>query len=125
MRLRLGKTKKHAKTTALPARHGIVPGIRFDELQTEEEPEVVVTVRVAVPAALPVMLRGLVELKLKVGSAKAPLGLVVRAAVRVTLPVKPPFGVTVIAEVLPVVAPGLTLTAVPLTVKLGDVEEGW
>jgi len=39
--------------------------------------------------------------------------------VRVTLPVKPPLGVTVIVEALPVVAPGARLTAVPVMVKVG------
>jgi hypothetical protein len=42
------------------------------------------------------------------------------AAVIATLPVKPPLGVTVIVEVLPVVAPGATVTAAPPIVKLGD-----
>jgi hypothetical protein len=40
------------------------------------------------------------------------------AAVKTMLPVKPPFGVTAIAEVLPVIAPGVTLTEVPLRLKL-------
>jgi hypothetical protein len=65
------------------------------------------------------MLTGLVEPKLKVGRYWAPVGLEVTAAVSVTLPVKPPAGVTVIVEVFPVVAPGATVTAVPLIVKLG------
>jgi hypothetical protein len=38
------------------------------------------------------------------------------AQLRLTVPVKPLTGVTVIVEVFPVVAPGATLTAVPLTV---------
>jgi hypothetical protein len=80
---------------------------------------VVETVRVAVPALVPVMLTGLVEPKLKVGGYWAPFGLAVTTAVSATLPVKPPLGVTVIVEVFPVVAPGETVTAVPLTVKLG------
>ena len=42
-----------------------------------------------------------------------------RAAVRVKLPVKPAVGVTVIIEVLPVVAPAAMLTGVPLIVKSG------
>jgi hypothetical protein len=91
----------------------------LNEVQAFEELAVVAIVRVPVPAALPAMVRGPVELKLKVGGAEAPLGLVVRAAVRVTLPVKPPVGVTVIIEVLPVVAPAAILTAVRLTVKSG------
>ena len=80
---------------------------------------VVVIVSVAVPAEVPVMLTGLVEPKLKVGGYCAPVGLEVTAAVSATLPVKPPVGVTVMAEVFPVVAPGETVTAVPLIVKLG------
>jgi hypothetical protein len=44
----------------------------------------------------------------------------VMTAVIATLPVKPPVGVTVIVEVLPVVAPGATVTATSLIVKLGD-----
>jgi hypothetical protein len=111
----------------LLARFGTMPGLfcRLSKGCVVRSVAVVTTVGVAAPAALLVMLRELVELKLKVGGAKAPLGLVERAAVRATLPVKPPVGVTVIVEVLPVVAPGAMLTAVPLTVKLGDVEDGW
>ena len=80
---------------------------------------VVVMVRVAVPAAVPIMLTGLVEPKLRVGGYCAPTGLEVTAAVSATLPVKPPLGVTVIVEVLPVVAPGERDTAVPAKVNPG------
>ena len=80
---------------------------------------VVETVSVAVPAAAPVMLTGLVEPKLRVGGLTAPDGLEVIAAVNATLPVNPPLGVTVIVEVFPVAAPGATVTAVPLMVKSG------
>jgi hypothetical protein len=76
-------------------------------------------VRVAVPAATPVMLTGVVEPKLKVGRFTAPVGLDVTAAVSATLPVKPPAGVTVMAEVFPVVAPGARVTLVPARVKPG------
>jgi hypothetical protein len=51
---------------------------------------VVVTVTVADPAVALVMLTGEVEPKLNVGRLAAPLGLDVSAAVRGTLPVKPP-----------------------------------
>jgi hypothetical protein len=78
---------------------------------------VVEMVRVAVAAAVPVMLTGLVEPKLRVGRFCAPLGPAMRVAVSVTLPVKPPNGVTVMADVFPAVAPGLTVTAVPATTK--------
>jgi hypothetical protein len=61
------------------------------------------------------MLTGDVVPKLNVGGSVAPFGLVVRAAVNVTLPVNPPLGVTVIVDVFPVVAPGeLRVTAPPL-----------
>ena len=42
-----------------------------------------------------------------------------RAAVSATLPVNPPVGVTVMVDVFAVVAPGVTVTVVPLSVKLG------
>jgi hypothetical protein len=42
----------------------------------------------------------------------------VTAAVSVTLPVKPPDGVTVMVEVLLEVAPGATETPVPVTAKV-------
>ena len=77
--------------------------------------------RVAVPAAVPVMLTGVVEPKLSMGGYWAPGGLEVTEAVNPTLPVKPPAGVTVIDDVFPLVAPAATLTAVPLSVKLGAV----
>ena len=74
---------------------------------------VVVMVSVAVAAAVPVMLTGVVEPKLKVGAEVAPPGLEVTAAVSATLPVKPAAGVTVTAEVFPVVAPAARVTAAP------------
>lgn len=81
---------------------------------------VVVIVRVAVPAVVPVMVTGVVGPKLKVGGYWAPVGLDVTVAVSATLPMKPPVGVTVMVDVFPVVTPGAeTVTAVPLTVKLG------
>lgn len=75
---------------------------------------VVRTVSVPVPAVVPIMLTGDVVPKLNVGGFEAPEGLVVRAAVKATLPVKPPLGVIVIVEVLPLVAPGFTAMAPPL-----------
>ena len=71
------------------------------------------------PAPVPVMLTGLVEPKLSVGEYCVPVGLDVMVAVNATLPVKPPPGVTVIVDVFPVVDPGETETAVPLTVNPG------
>jgi hypothetical protein len=82
---------------------------------------VVAIVMVAVTALVPERLTGLVEPKLTVGKSAAPLGLDAIVAVRTTLPVKPEMGVGVrlIVDVLPVVAPGLTETDVPLMVNPG------
>jgi hypothetical protein len=77
----------------------------------------VAMVNVAVPAPVPVMFTGLVDPKLNVGGLIAPFGPDVIAAVSVTLPVNPFVGVTVIVEVFPVVAPAVTVTAVPAILK--------
>ena len=82
---------------------------------------VVEMVSVAGPAAVPLMLTGLVEPKLRVGGYRKPAGAEVIAAVSTTLPVNPPVGVRVIVEVFPAVAPGATESAVPLIVKLGGI----
>lgn len=80
---------------------------------------VVVTVRVAVTLPVPVIATGLVAPKLTVGRYCAPAGLDVTVAESATSPVKPAIGVSVTVDVLPVVAPGVTERAVPLTVKVG------
>jgi hypothetical protein len=77
----------------------------------------VAIVNVAVPAPLPVMFTGLVEPKLNVGGSTASLGPEVTAAESATLPVNPPTGVMVMVVVFPVVAPAVTVTAVPLIEK--------
>src|ERR1700686_2256230 len=110
------KSRTKAKVVP-PAAYQRTPG-RAGYARAPLVAAVVEMVRVAVPA-LPVIITGLVEPKLNVGRSLAPVGMNVIAAVRATLPVKPPLGVTVIVEVLPVVAPGATETAVPLSVKLG------
>jgi hypothetical protein len=80
---------------------------------------VVVTVSVAVPAVAPVMETGVVEPKLRVGALAAPAGELVIAAVRATLPVNPPLGVTVMVDVFTVVAPATTVTPVPESIRPG------
>jgi hypothetical protein len=84
-----------------------------------EELAVVETVSVAVCAAVPLSATGLVVPKLNVGGADAFVGADVTTAPRLTLPMNPPTGVMVIVDVLPEVAPGATVTFVPLIVKLG------
>jgi len=73
---------------------------------------VVLTVRVSVAAAAPVMfteVRGM-----HVTGLVAPVGLLVVAQARATVPVNPFAGVTVMVEVLPVVAPAIKLRVVGL-----------
>jgi hypothetical protein len=95
------------------------PRLRFGYASELLLAGVVVIVSVAVPTPELGTVTGLAEPKLKVGVPCAPVGLPVITAVKATLPVKPPAGVTVTVDVFPVLAPGATLTAVPLTVKLG------
>jgi ABC-type phosphate transport system permease subunit len=68
-------------------------------VQLGDELAEVTIVNVAEPAVLPVMLTGVVALKLNVGGAVAPLGLIVIAAVSTTLPVNPFNPVTAMALV--------------------------
>ena len=72
---------------------------------------VLLTVIVAVTAEVPLM--STEDGMLHVGGAIAPEGLDVREHLRMTAPTKPAAGVTAIVEVLPEVAPALTVTAVP------------
>lgn len=109
------KNRMQASTVAPGASHG-TPG-RFGKASALVVGGVVEMVRVAVRAEEPVMLTELVEPKLNVGRSDAPARLDVMAAVSVTSPVKPPAGVTVMVEVFPDFAPGVTVTAVPVTVN--------
>jgi hypothetical protein len=78
--------------------------------------EVVATVTVALPAVVPVMSTG--ELAtVHVGTLVPVVG--VTAQVNATAPVNPPPGVTVIVDVLPVVAPAITVIA-PLLLRATD-----
>jgi hypothetical protein len=71
---------------------------------------VVKIIRVAVPEVAPVILTGVVDPKLTTGGSFAPDGPDVTAAVRATLPVKPPLGLTRIVSVP--VWPGLETVTV-------------
>jgi acyl dehydratase len=70
-------------------------------------------VKVEVCAAVPAMVTDVGE-RLQVAGSLAAVGLIEQ--VRATAPVNPPEGVTVMVEVLPVVAPGLTVIG-PLFVR--------
>jgi hypothetical protein len=87
--------------------------------EQDDLPAVVEMVSVAVPGVVDVILTGLVAPKLSVGVFTAPDGLVAITAVSVTEPVNPLVGVTVIVEVLPVVAPADRVVVVPAMVNDG------
>jgi hypothetical protein len=76
--------------------------------------DVVATVRVSVNAALPVMVTEF-DVKLHVAGLVAPVG-PATAQVRFTAPVNPFDGVAVMVDVLPEVAPAVTLM-LPLLVR--------
>jgi hypothetical protein len=80
----------------------------------------VVKLRVADTAAALVMSTGVVAPKLNVGG-KALLGPEATIALGATLHVNPFDGVSVIVDVFPVVAPAVTVTAVPVIAKPGGV----
>src|SRR5215469_3132625 len=116
--LRPGTRITRRQASTLPARyHGIraPPG----GFMPAVEAAVVAMVIVAVAALVPPMFTGVVLPKLTVGRYCAPCGLDVTAAVRATEPVNPPPGVTVMVEVLPVVAPEARLRAVPAIAIVG------
>jgi hypothetical protein len=118
--LRRAGTPKSTRQARIapPAAYQCAPGRLGWFIALLVDPDVV-TVSVAVPAAVPEMLTGLLEPKLKVGNSEAPLWPEVMAAVSATLPVNPPDGVIVMVAVFPVVAPAVIETATPLTEKLG------
>lgn len=70
----------------------------------------VLTVRVDEAAPVPLTFAAGAE---QVGESVAPDGLVETAQVKLTIPVKPPEGVTLIDVVFPVVAPGLEMVMFP------------
>ena len=72
----------------------------------------VVTVSVAACAVVPLMVTELVTPQ--VAGLIAPVGMVVRAQVRLTAPIKPFAGVTVMVDVLPVAALASILMLPPL-----------
>ena len=75
----------------------------------------VLTVRTTVCALDPLMVTD--DGMLHVPGLLAVMGVI--AQLRLITPVKPPEGVKLIVEVFPVVAPGVSVTAVPVMEKLG------
>lgn len=119
LRLRLKEIKISRQANVASA---VSEGNSFGELSDALEAADVSTVRVAVPGLVPVMATPEVEPKLKVGGSTAPAGLEVRAATKLTVPVNPPSGVTVIVDVLLVVLPGPGMvTLVEVIAKLGGM----
>src|ERR1035441_1145177 len=119
LRRRVGMPKSNRQArVAPPAMYQGTPG-RLGWASAALVAAVVEMVSVAVPAFVPGMTTGLVEPKLKVGRYCAPFGLEVMAAVSATVAAKPPLGVSVMVEVSPLVAPGATVTAVPVMARPG------
>ncbi len=114
---RIPKSSTKARA-ALPAAYRRIP-FGWGRARALFVGAVVVTVSVAVTADAPLIITGVVDPKLSVGGYCAPLGLPVTEAESETLPVKPPFGVIVMVDVLPVTAPGATVTAVPESERPG------
>jgi len=106
-------------SAAPPAYQGLLRSGMAPPVHPGEDAAVVEIVSVAVPAIVPLIATGLVVPKLSVGGTTAFAGLEVMAAVSPTLPVNPLAGVSVMAEVLPEVAPAATETAVPAIVNVG------
>lgn len=116
LRRRAGMPKKNTRAkTAPPADdHNELAG-----LLSAVVAGVVFTVNTSVCAVVPLMATDGAA-RLHVGRSLAPEGELVMEQVIATAPVNPPAGVTVIREVLPVVAPGLKLILPPLVrAKLG------
>src|SRR5580700_9162679 len=112
-RLRFGNPKNRTAASRVPGnpkRSGSLSAV---------VPAVVVTVRVAVAAAVPaiVTFAGTPQVGGSVGFASA----VVTAQERFTCPVNPPDGVTVRLAVFPVDAPGVTVIA-PLLLRLNPAD---
>jgi hypothetical protein len=118
LRRRIGMLKSRRKARAA-APGGYQRTLGSMTLPGAQLADVVAMLRVAVPAAAPVMLTVLLPPKLRVGTLSAPFGLEVMAAVSATLPVKPPAGVTVIVDIA--TRPALSVTAVPVMVKPGGL----
>jgi hypothetical protein len=117
LRRRAGIPRSRRQARVAPPVYQEEP-LRIGSLMAPLAGAVVATVSVAVPPLDTVIFTGVVEPKLKLGGYWAPAGPEVTAAVSATLPAAPPLGVTVTVEVFPVVAPGVTVTAVPLRVKV-------
>ena len=114
------KRNTHASTAPPFAYQGIPAGGWLDAVQGVVWLAVVAMVSVVVTALAEEMVTGLV-VNVSVGVCAAPDGLAT-VPVNVTLPVKPLVGVMVMVDVLLVVAPAVSVTAAPETVKPGPAE---
>ena len=104
LRRRAGMPKKSRQATAIPP--PTAKNLFSGRARAPLVAAVLLIVIVAVALPLVTLTVGGIE---HVGEFVAPDGLEVREHVRLTVPVKPPDGVTVMVEVLPVVAPGARL----------------
>lgn len=114
LRRRLGRTKKNTTASTVPPVDGqnSLSGLFIELLAA-----VVLRVITSICAVVPLMVTD-DEAKPHVGGSLAPVG-PVTAQVRLTVPVNPPDGVTLIVEVFPLVAPGLT-DMLPLLLRANE-----
>ena len=111
---RLGIPKKKTPASAVPPADGQKSlFVRFSALVAA----MVVTVSIEVCVVVPLMVTEAGE-RLHVAGLLAAVGLIEQ--LRLIVPVNPFDGATVIVEVFPVVAPGATVIAGPLTAKVGS-----
>jgi len=121
LRRRAGTTQSRMQARAeLPAAYQGTP-FCWGCARALVDPADVPMVRAAVPGAVPVIVTRLVDPKLRTGMFCALAGLDAIVASSTTVPVKPPLGVTVMVEVFPAVAPGVTLTGVAEMAKPGGI----
>jgi len=114
LRRRLGIPKKKTSASAVPPADGQKSlFVRFSAFVGA----VVVTVSIEVCVAVPLMVTEAGE-TLHVAGLLAAAGLIEQ--LRLIVPLNPFDGATVIVEVFPVVAPGATVIAGPLTAKVGS-----
>jgi len=111
---RAGITTSSMHARAVPS---TAPHPNFAGRLSAEVAGVVVTVRTTVCAADPLMLTD--AGRLHVAGSLAAAGVI--AQLKLIAPVNPPTGVKLIVDVFPDVAPGATLTAVPLMAKPGGI----
>ncbi len=115
LRRRAGMPKNNTRASTAPPAEGQKGLFGSLGLLSAVAAPVVFTVNTSVCAVVPLTVTD-ADARLHVGRSAAPVGEELMVQLIATAPVNPPDGVTLIVEVLPVVAPGLTVI-LPLLVR--------